>query len=118
MCAAALSRTRPGHYRTLLAVDESVVKGVNEKVDSGLTVAYTAFGAQIVNWGLTIPAVPEDAAFAKMFWELSRELLAQGRVKAARSELNRGGKGLEGILVGVNELREGKVSGVKLVYTL
>ena len=32
--------------------------------------------------------------------------------------VNRGGKGLEGVLEGLEDLKEGKVSAAKLVYTL
>ncbi|KAK4188418.1 chaperonin 10-like protein [Podospora australis] len=87
LCAAVLSRTKEGHYRSLLPVPEEVVRSVNEQVDAGFTFAL----------GL---------------------LLADGRVKPADTEVNRGGKGLEGVLVGLRELKEGRVSGRKLVYTL
>lgn len=114
---AALSRTRPGHYRTLVRVEDEVVRAVNDKVDNGLRLGYTILGEPI-NKGQPIPAIPEDYEFGKVFWELSRGLLAEGKIKAARTDVNRGGKGLEGVLVGLQELKAGKVSGVKLVYTL
>jgi NADPH:quinone reductase-like Zn-dependent oxidoreductase len=114
---SALSKTREGHYRALLVVPDAVVAQANPKVDNGVTLAYTALGEAFDMWRV-FPAVPEDLEFAKAFWELARELLASGKVKPARADVNRGGKGFEGILVGLKELKEGKVSGTKLVYTL
>jgi hypothetical protein len=122
ICAAALSRTRPGHYRSLIRVDDEVIRSVNDKLDNGARLGYTILGEDIhkghIDEGRLIPAVPEDYEFGKKFWEVSRGLLAEGKVKPARTDVNRGGKGLEGVLVGLQELKAGKVSGVKLVYTL
>lgn len=117
ICAAALSRTKNGHYRSLIPVPEEVVRDVNERVDAGFTWAYTAIG-EAFEKGHPVPAVPQDYVEAREFWELSRGLLAEGRIKPAKADVNRGGKGLEGVLVGLKELKEGRVSGRKLVYTL
>ena len=116
-CVGALSRERGGKYRSLLGVDDGVIKGVNEKVDNGVTFAYFVFGEEFRKWG-PFPARPQDYEFGKTFWEMTRGLLAEGRVRAARQDVNRGGRGLEGVLVGLREMREGRVRGVKLVYTL
>ncbi|OIW31608.1 GroES-like protein [Coniochaeta ligniaria NRRL 30616] len=117
LCVSAMSREKGGQYRSLLGVDAKVIEGVNPKVQSGVTLAYFVFGEEFRKWG-PFPAKPADFEFGKMFWEMTRGLLAEGKVKAARQDVNRGGKGLEGVLVGLQEMREGKVSGVKLVYTL
>ena len=116
--AAALSTTQPGHYRALLRVDDAVVKGANDKVDNGSTLAYTMLGEPIDKTWAKLPAVPANYEYGKMFWEVTRGLLAEGKVQPAKQDVNRGGKGLEGVLAGLKELKEGKVSGVKLVYTL
>ncbi len=115
ICAAALSRTREGHHRSLLRIDEAVIKAVNDKVDSQARLAYTMMGEPFEKWA-KVPAIPADYEYGKMFWEVAAQVLAQGKVKPARTDVNRGGKGLEGVLVGLKELKEGKVSGVKLVY--
>ncbi|VBB76764.1 Putative Zinc-binding oxidoreductase ToxD [Podospora comata] len=116
LCASVLAK-EGGKYRSLLRVPDEVVKGVNGKVDSGFTFAYTALG-EAFRKAVDIPAVEGDFEFAKQFWKLARELLAQGKVKTVEAEVNRGGKGgLEGVLVGLRELKEGRVSGRKLVYT-
>jgi hypothetical protein len=118
ICARAMSKTRDGKYRSLLIVEDEVVKAVNERVESGWTLGYSILGEALMLGSWAIPGVEADYEFGKMFWELTRGLLARGEVKAARRDVNRGGEGLEGVLVGMEELREGKVSGVKLVYTL
>ncbi|KAL2159530.1 hypothetical protein VTH06DRAFT_2535 [Thermothelomyces fergusii] len=116
--AAALSTTQEGHYRALLVVNDDVVRGANPKVDNGFTLAYTIFGEDFEKSRL-FPAKQEDFEFGKQFWELARDLLAQGKLKTARPDINRDGKkGLEGVLDGLQQLKEGKVSGTKLVYTL
>lgn len=117
LCVSAMSREKGGQYRSLLGVDDKVVKAVNPKVQGGVTLAYFIFGEEFKKWG-PFPAKPEDFEFGKMFWEMTRGLLAEGKIKAARQDVNRGGKGLEGVLKGLQEMREERVSGVKLVYTL
>jgi len=81
--------------------------------------AYTAIGEE-VGWENssrgTIPAKSEDYEFAKNFWTLTERLLAHGRLKPHPISKREGG--LDGILDGLNDLRDGKNSGVKLVYTL
>lgn len=107
-----------GKYRSLLTVSDDVVHGVNPKVDNAWTFAYFAFGEKFTKGRGTFEARADDYEFAKMFWELSRSLLESGEVKVPRQDVNRGGKGLEGVLHGLEELRKDRVSGVKLVYTL
>ncbi|KAJ2897187.1 GroES-like protein [Zalerion maritima] len=62
----------------------------------------------------------EDHAYGKMFWEReARPLLEAGKVRLATPIVNRDGKkGLEGAIHGMRELKEGRVSAGKLVYTL
>jgi len=115
--AVAAMSDEGGAYTSLIPVSDDAVKAVNPKVTNGLTVAYTALGEAYDKWGPS-PAKPEDYEFSKMFWELGRALLAEGKVKVARPIVNEGGKGLEGVLVGLEEMRQGKVSAGKLVYTL
>ncbi|KAK3323916.1 chaperonin 10-like protein [Cercophora scortea] len=117
LCAAALSDSEPGHYRSLLRVDPAVVTEVNPRLDSAFTFAYTMVG-EAFDKGFAVPAKPEDFEFGKMWWEVSRELLVQGKIKPANPVVNRGGSGLEGVLVGLKDLKEGRVSAGKLVYTL
>lgn len=118
LCALALSDKDSGMYSALLRVDADAVKKINPNVETEVTLGYTAFGEKFSFAGHTFEAKPEDREFASMFWELSRGLLEDGRIKVARVVVDQGGKGLEGVLKGLDDLKEGKVSGTKLVYTI
>ena len=78
---------------------------------------FTVFGERFEKFGVP-EARPQDYEFGKMFWDLSCGLLASGKIRTAPVEVNLGGKGLEGVLVGLQELKGNKVSGAKLVYTI
>ncbi|KAF4340133.1 toxD [Fusarium beomiforme] len=115
--AGALS-TEGGKYATLLQVDKQQLLDVNPKVDGPyVTLMYSIFGERFFK-GQETPAQPEEFEFAKKFWEIARQLLEEGKLKAPQTFVNRGGSGFEGILKGLDELRANKVSGGKLVYTL
>ncbi|TLS30645.1 hypothetical protein PpBr36_03502 [Pyricularia pennisetigena] len=117
-CARALDSDEPGaKYRNLLPVEDEVIKGVNPAVDGpGFTLGYTVFGVDTHKLGQDYPASKEDYEFGKSFWKLSEDLLAQGKIKPVRQEADRGGKGLENVFVGIQAVKEWKVSGAKLVY--
>jgi NADPH:quinone reductase-like Zn-dependent oxidoreductase len=106
-----------GRYSHLVPVPDEVVKEINPKIETGITVYYTVFGEPWA-FGAKQEAIPADYEFGKMFWELSRDLLVQGKIKPIKVDVNRAGSGLEGVLQGMNLLKEGKVSASKLVYTL
>lgn len=89
-------------------------------VGIGGTIAYSAIGPEPFSiYGLKFPGSAEDAAFGRMFWEqVGRGLLARGKIRVARVTVGRGGDGLDGIVAGLEDLKHGRVSGTKLVYTL
>ncbi|KAI3397949.1 hypothetical protein diail_10025 [Diaporthe ilicicola] len=118
LSALAMSDSQPGVYGALLPVKDETLKAINSNVSGGFTMGYTVFGEAFSRSGRDYPAKPEDAAFGEAFWQLSGDLLAQGKFKVARMSVNQGGEGLEGVLKGLDDLREGRVSGTKLVYTL
>lgn len=62
------------------------------------------------------PASNEDFELAKKFFTLSEKLLDAGHIKPHPVSARSGG--LDGILAGMQELKEGKVSGAKLVYRI
>ncbi|KAJ3026675.1 UNVERIFIED_CONTAM: hypothetical protein HDU68_005261 [Siphonaria sp. JEL0065] len=107
-----------GVYSALLTVDKAVITGINPNIVVKNTVAYTAVGKEFTFGPNKIPAVPADYEFAQTFAVLANTLLAQGKVKVHKPSVNELGSGLEGVLAGLQLLREGKVSGKKLVYTL
>jgi hypothetical protein len=65
---------------------------------------------------MDVPAKLQDFEFAKKFWDLATELLASQQLVVHPVKVGTGG--LSGVLDGLNTLKEGKVSGVKLVYRI
>jgi NADPH:quinone reductase-like Zn-dependent oxidoreductase len=118
LCALAMSDRDKGMYATLQPrTPRDYLHGINPMVDAYFTIGYTVFGEPFTRAGRRYEARPEDAAFAKDFWELSQKLLVAGKIKIPRLEINRGGGGLLGMVQGLEDLRLGQVSGRKLVYT-
>jgi len=107
-CADALSTTG-GTYSAL-----EPITCPRKDIESRSTLAYTATGEALTDYGRS--ASKEDFTFGVMFWELAGRLLALGKVKVHPPRVRP--DGLKGVLDGMREMREGKVSGVKLVYKL
>ncbi|CAK7203534.1 hypothetical protein SEUCBS139899_006268 [Sporothrix eucalyptigena] len=105
------------HYYALLNVNFNAVKAVDPRIEAGLSFYYTAFGEAFEKW-MPFPANAEHLQFIRQFWEATRKLIDAGKIKPARTYANSGGSGLEGVLVGLQELKANKVSGGKLVYTI
>lgn len=98
------------------------------------TAMHTVFGKAFAFGVHSMPAIPDDFEFGKSFARLTERLLeevshfspASNKVHLlSRLEYQRrlkphpyriGDGGLEGVLHGLKELEEGKVSGQKLVY--
>lgn len=118
LSAGALS-SEGGKYATIIDVKKEDLTNVNPNVDGPYpTLMYSIFGEEFAKRGKTFPADPDEFAFATKFSEIVQDLLEAGKLQAPREILNKGGDGLEGVLKGLDELRAGKVSGGKLVYTL
>jgi hypothetical protein len=107
-----------GIYSNLLSVPAEKVHAHNADVEVKSTLGYTVIGEAMEFGPNKIPAKPEDFEFGKMFWELSRGLLEEGKLKVHKPAVNKYGTGFEGILKGMEAMKEGKVSGEKLVFTL
>lgn len=119
MVVALSDNDEGGVYTPLKLVSGDVIKAINPHVRSkALTLAYTTFGEPFTKYDKCFPESKEDAEFAKQFVTRAHELLAAKIIKTAHADIKRGGKGLEGIVVGLDELRHDKVSGTKLVYTM
>ncbi|KAI0430068.1 GroES-like protein [Xylaria sp. FL1042] len=123
ICAAALSDDGENggkpKYATIIPVKREVFDEINPIVDGPyFTLAYDVFGVPFPRLGTTYVPDPEEIAFAGKFWDLTRELLESGKLVPLKPEVNRFGSGLEGIVKGLDELRNDRVSGTKLVYTL
>lgn len=109
ICGGAIS-SKGGKISYLLDGQDSGRKDVEQ--DN--TLAYTIKGETFNMGPHPIPAIPEDFEFGKTFWSLSEKLLAEGKVKVHRPEVRK--EGLKGVFGGLDDLKNGKVSGVKLVY--
>ena len=68
--------------------------------------------------GTDVPAMPERYRIASEFWEIAGKLFAEGKLVTHKPEVDLGGTGLDGVLSGLQTMRDGKVSGFKLVYHL
>jgi hypothetical protein len=75
---------------------------------------YTIFGNAFEKRGNKTPAIPEDFEFAKKFFGITEKLLAEGKLKPHPEKI--GPNGLEGALQGLQDLKNDKVTGQKLVY--
>ena len=111
VCAESLGASG-GQYSSLLPVE----KLPREDVSNKFTLAYTALGDRFIYNSIEFPASKDDHAFMVDFQSLTSKLLEQGKIKPHPHHVKQGG--LEGILEGLQELRERKVSGEKLVYLL
>ncbi len=65
---------------------------------------------------MDFPAQPENYELCTKFLERSAKLLAEGKLKTHPADVREGG--LEGVVEGLKDLKEGKVSGQKLVYKI
>ncbi|EXA46263.1 hypothetical protein FOVG_06991 [Fusarium oxysporum f. sp. pisi HDV247] len=115
--AAILQQSPTAKYVSLNPGPEHKVRRLNPHVTAESILAYSATGNPWMYENEFYEAVPADFAFQKKFVKVAEKLFEEGLVKPPRVFLNRGGSGLEGILKGLVEIREGRVSGGKLVYT-
>ncbi|KAI1175340.1 putative zinc-binding oxidoreductase ToxD [Nemania sp. FL0916] len=116
ICAAAfaspLSDThrREDHiYCNLLSEDCP-----RDDVRSIFFLGYSLSGESYIFESEEYPAQPEDLEFARKWIPLAEKLWAEGKVKTHPEKI--GERGLLGCLEGMEEMRQGRVSGVKLVY--
>lgn len=118
LCARCLSDAEGGRIHAVLPAKDEEIKAINPKVETSFTAAYSIVGEGYNAWRRTVAPALEDFEYARTFLGIAEELIAQGKIKSIRIAKNRGGEGLQGVLTGLNELKDGKVSGEKLVYTI
>jgi NADPH:quinone reductase-like Zn-dependent oxidoreductase len=113
-CCDALSSDDEGcRYSTILFVDDDFPR---KGVETSVTLMYTMFGEDFDKYGEEWPASHEDWTFAKMWMELTEKLVSEGKVVPHPKRAEEGG--LQGILKGIEELKEERVRGEKLVYRI
>jgi NADPH:quinone reductase-like Zn-dependent oxidoreductase len=108
ICCAAIS-SAGGHYSGLLPTPlENFPR--KDDVKHGWTFGYTALGEKYSD---KVPAMPDHYDFGVRFWAAAEKLLNDKTIKTHPTLVR---DGLEGIPQGLNDLKENKVSGKKLVY--
>ncbi|PNP61045.1 hypothetical protein FNYG_14133 [Fusarium nygamai] len=115
--AAILQKCPSAIYISLNPGLEREVKRLNPDVTAESILAYSATGNPWMYENRFYEAVPADFAFQKKFVKVAEKFIGEGLVKPPRVFLNRGGSGLEGVLKGLVDMGDGKVSGGKLVYS-
>lgn len=110
ICAAAIG-PKGGQYCNLLGIDCP-----RSDVKSSFFLAYDVSGESYKFEGDVYASNPEAFEFASKFTPIAEQLWAEGAWRAHPQRVD--GDGLLGALAGMQEMREGKVSGVKLVYRI
>ncbi|EHK26390.1 uncharacterized protein TRIVIDRAFT_55711 [Trichoderma virens Gv29-8] len=118
ICARALSTNEKSDYSSLLPINPKDIMAINSNINVRTSVAWMCLGERTEEFGAVSEANHEEYEFGTAFFDLSRELLADGKLKPARQSVNATGGGLAGALKGIEECRYGNVRGAKLVYTL
>ncbi|KAJ6087436.1 zinc-binding oxidoreductase [Penicillium canescens] len=99
-----------------LAFDTISLESTRERQDRA-TMAYTAFGESFKFGPNEIPARQDDRTFSGRFCGIFEDLLAAGKIMVHPPRVGGGGD-LKDVLEGLDLLREGKISGEKLVYNI
>jgi NADPH:quinone reductase-like Zn-dependent oxidoreductase len=113
ICAEAFSTDSTAQkpvYGTILNAESP-----RKDVQTLFTLGYTVVGESFTILGNTFEAKQEDFEFAKEFMALSQKLIEKKIIKPHRVEIN---GGLDDILTGLKDMKEGKVSGKKVVYVI
>jgi NADPH:quinone reductase-like Zn-dependent oxidoreductase len=95
------------------------IKHDREDVEVKVVLGYTVMGEYFsfhIGGKTEYPAQLQDLEFGKKFWNLTEKLLAEGQIRPHPIELGDGG--LNGVFEGLQAMREGRVSGKKLVYRI
>ncbi|KKY29233.1 putative zinc-binding oxidoreductase [Phaeomoniella chlamydospora] len=111
ICAQGLSSGPGGHYGTILNP-----KFPREDVKYTSTLAYMAVGDAFEKFGQQFPAQDSLFEFQQGWVGEVAHLMAEGLIKVHPVSLRQGG--LNGILDGFKDMKEGKYSGEKLVYRI
>lgn len=77
---------------------------------------YTGIGEPFTKYGRDFPASPEDYRVVSEMFMVAEKLYAERRLTAHPPKVGR--QGFEGVLEGLQTMRDGKVSGVKLVHQI
>ena len=81
-----------------------------------MVLAYTAFGEAFFKFGMDFAANTADYKFSKTAFGVAERLFNEKKLTVHPVKV--GSKGLEGVFDGLKTMKEGSVSGFKLVYQL
>lgn len=110
-CGDALSPGDGCQYASLLPI-----RCPRSDVTSTVTMAYTVFGEDWAMGATAFSADMVDAEFGRRWWASVQELVNQGRIQTHRIIIGEGG--LDGVLGGLQQLRDSQVRGGKLVFRI
>lgn len=108
ICAAAFG-PHGGTYCNLLGTECP-----RSDVESIFFLGYDMSGEAYIFEGESYPAKPEALEFGRRWYAVAEELWASGKWRNHRQKV--GEDGLMGVLDGMEKMRQGLVSGEKLVY--
>lgn len=110
ICADAFGEDG-GIYCNLLGIDCP-----RKDVTSIFFLGYSLSGESYIFEGDHYKAQPEDFEFGARFYRVAEKLWHEGKIRAHPERVGPGG--LIGVLDGLQEMREGRYSGEKLVYRI
>jgi NADPH:quinone reductase-like Zn-dependent oxidoreductase len=117
-CANALASSAPPgqelRYGNIQIPDGGPRQDVINTFSNGFTATGEDFEIQIAGNWVKIEGKKDHYEFMRDWLALAGKLFAEGKWKPHRVEVREGG--LEGVLEGLKDLEDGRVSGVKLVY--
>ncbi|KAF2015280.1 putative zinc-binding oxidoreductase ToxD [Aaosphaeria arxii CBS 175.79] len=114
VCTSALASSAPEGQKIIFGTIVNSKERPRDDVTYTYSIGYSAAGKSYVLGGVRRPAQPDHYDFTKKWTEFAEKLRLEGKWKAHRQEVRDGG--FEGILGGMQDMKDGKVSGVKLVY--
>lgn len=114
ICAAALSSHSPPDRKCRYGI-LGAVESPRADIEVTRTLMYTIFNETFHHqFGKEFPASQEDFEFARMFMGRVQQFLQEGQIKPHPEKV--GAEGLAGVLRGMKDMQNGKVSRQKLVY--
>ena len=114
ICVNALSTESATRKPIYSSLGLALLELPRTDVQNVFTFAYTFTGEAYEGDQYYLPPSQDDFEYSQKFVKIVGKLLEQNKIKFHPSELRTGG--WQGVLGGVDELRQGKVSGKKLIF--
>jgi NADPH:quinone reductase-like Zn-dependent oxidoreductase len=114
-CYEAMGR-KGGKYATVAPPQPSSRIDIEVRKVTGPTCYGEDYEQKAPDLNMKVPARPEDYALCAQVYETTQKLLAAGELKTRPADVRDGG--LRGVPEGLRDMKEGKISGRKLVYKI